>query len=192
MDQRVRRPQIAAEIRGVGPAEHRVQVGAVVLGVQGVGDGLGFLVQRVERLRIHGRADDGGRQLRTQRLECVSVPQQDVVDCCGRELDVAMAGGMRAGDVALLHRLQGLVDRDPHRRLIANPLGQHVSKLTEVLRGVAIGPAAALLERLRQIPVVDRDNRPDPVQVELFDEPAVIVEPALIHRAAAARQHPRP
>src|SRR6267143_592732 len=58
--------------------------------------------------------------------------------------------------------------------------------------GIAIEPAALLLQRLRQVPMVEAEPRRDAVRDEPIDQAAVKVEPALLHRAAARRQNARP
>ena len=54
------------------------------------------------------------------------------------------------------------------------------------------GPAAAILERLRQVPVVERDERLDAVREQLVDEAVVEVEAGGVHAAAALGEDPRP
>ena len=58
--------------------------------------------------------------------------------------------------------------------------------LREGVDGLAGRPAAAILERLRQVPVVQRDERLDAVREQLVDEAVVEVEAGLVHAAAAA------
>ena len=129
LDQRLRRPQIGTQVDGVSAAEHRIEVGAVVLGIERQRGRQRGLVERMEGLRVHCRSDDRVRQPRPERLERVSVPQQDVVNRGGRKLGVAVAWGVGSREVALLHGLQRLVDRDPHRRLIAERLGEYLREL---------------------------------------------------------------
>ena len=50
-----------------------------------------------------------------------------------------------------------LVMRDPVSHAVAEPRGGKVCEIGEGLGGVAVGPAALVLQRLRQIPVVERD-----------------------------------
>src|SRR6185312_943542 len=56
---------------------------------------------------------------------------------------------------------------------------------------VAVGPAALLLERLGQVPVVEGQPRLDALGQEFVDELRVEVEPLLVDRAAI-RSHARP
>ena len=76
---------------------------------------------------------------------------------------------------------------------VAQALG-HVTRIVpERLRGVAGLPAAdTVLQRLRQIPVIQRRVGFDAVLQELIDQPVVEIEPLGIRRTAAFRKHPRP
>src|SRR5262250_2240344 len=56
----------------------------------------------------------------------------------------------------------------------------------------AIGPAAALLERLRQIPMVERRKWLDAGFEQPIDQPIVEVQAGAIDAAIAFRQHTRP
>ena len=54
------------------------------------------------------------------------------------------------------------------------------------------GQPPAVLERLRQIPVVEGRVRLDAVREQLVDEAVVVVEPGLVHGATALGDDPRP
>jgi hypothetical protein len=86
----------------------------------------------------------------------------------------------------------GLVLRDPARHTVAEPGGDDLDVLGEGLRRVADGPPARILERLRQVPVVERHEGLDAGSEQLVDEPVVEVEPGLVHPSASLRQHARP
>ena len=85
-----------------------------------------------------------------------------------------------------------LVEGDP----VADPVPESVRHDCRVLRHALddhrVGPAAGILERLRQVPVVERGPGLDAAGEEAVDEPVVEVEPGLVHRAAARRLDPRP
>ena len=53
-------------------------------------------------------------------------------------------------------------------------------------------PAAAILERLRQVPVVERHARLDAASQQLVDQPIVEVEAALVDRALGLGQDAGP
>ena len=69
-----------------------------------------------------------------------------------------------------------LVLRDPVADTIAQRVGHDLDVLGEGVHGLAHRPAPAVLERLRQIPVIERDERLDPVGEQLVHEPVVEVE----------------
>jgi len=58
--------------------------------------------------------------------------------------------------------------------------------------GVAGLPAASVLQRLRQIPVIERRKRLDAGFEQRIDEPAVEVETLCVGLTGAARKDPRP
>src|SRR6185312_14825481 len=64
--------------------------------------------------------------------------------------------------------------------------------LDEGVDGLAGGPAAGVLERLRQIPVVERDEGLDAGFEEPVGEPVVEVEAGHVDVPAAGREHARP
>ena len=63
--------------------------------------------------------------------------------------------------------------------------------VAEPVRGVAIRPSALLLERLRQVPVVQGEPGQDAGAEQFVDETAVEVEAGLVD-VPVARLHPRP
>ena len=73
------------------------------------------------------------------------------------------------------------------RDAVAEPAGDRLGVLDERLGGRARRPAAGVLERLRQVPVVERRERLDAVREQLVDEPVVEVEPGLVHACRARR-----
>ena len=85
-----------------------------------------------------------------------------------------------------------LVVRDPVGDAVAEPLRDCFGVPDERFRGRARGPAALVLERLRQIPVVQGRERRHPLLEQLVDEPVVEVEPRLVHLAAPFREDARP
>ena len=64
---------------------------------------------------------------------------------------------------------------------VAEPRGDDLGVLGERVDRLARGPAAAVLERLRQVPVVERDEGLDAVREQLVDEPVVEVEAGRVH-----------
>ncbi len=75
---------------------------------------------------------------------------------------------------------------------VAESLGDDGGVLDERLGGRALAPTALVLERLRQVPVVQREEGIDPVLEQRVDEPVVEVEPGRVHAATSFRQDARP
>src|SRR3974390_3186640 len=57
---------------------------------------------------------------------------------------------------------------------------------------IARGPAAEIVERLRQIPMIETDPGLDAGQKQFVDEPVIECETQFIRRAASLRQRARP
>jgi hypothetical protein len=85
-----------------------------------------------------------------------------------------------------------LVDRHPALDEVAQLGGDDPGVLGEAQRGVARRPAAALLQRLRQVPVEQRRGRLDAALQHPLDQPAVEVEALAQRRAEAVGLDPRP
>ena len=86
----------------------------------------------------------------------------------------------------------GLVLRDPVRDPISEAGNDRLDVLLERLDGVAGRPPAAVLECLREIPVIERDEGLDPAREELVDHPVVEVEAGRVHAATPVGHDPRP
>ena len=86
----------------------------------------------------------------------------------------------------------GLVVRDPALHTVSEPPGDGGGVVGKRLDDPAVGPAAAILERDRKIPVIERDARLDSRGEQRIDEAVVEVEPFLVDRADAVRDHAWP
>ena len=102
------------------------------------------------------------------------------------------AGRVHAGQIAQDRENPRLVEHHPVFHAIAQPIGDDRGVVGEMLRGVAIRPSARIFERLRQVPMEQRDERPDLAPQQLVDHAAIEVETLLIDRAAALRLDSRP
>ncbi len=89
-------------------------------------------------------------------------------------------------------RAQRLVQGGPHLDAVPEPLGDDTGVRGERERGVALRPAAPVLEHLRQVPVVEGDGGSDAGREQRVDQPVVEVEPLGVDSARAARHHARP
>src|SRR6516225_6860751 len=75
---------------------------------------------------------------------------------------------------------------------VAEPPGHDARVVREFCGRIAIEPAAVLLQRLRQVPMIEAQPRRDAVRHEPIDQALVKVEAARLDRAAAGRQNARP
>src|SRR5688500_9701021 len=78
----------------------------------------------------------------------------------------------------------GLVDREPVLNSGAERGRDRLRVVTEPARSVTIGPAAAVLQRLRQVPVVEGGVGRDPGRMQLVDEATIVVESVRVGTAA--------
>src|SRR6516162_11427858 len=77
----------------------------------------------------------------------------------------------------------GLVEDRPMLDAVAESVSHDARVIRERCGGIAVEPAALLLQRLRQVPMVEAEPRRDAVRDEPIDQALVKVEPALLHRA---------
>mmetsp|Transcript_10759 Transcript_10759/g.34423 ORF Transcript_10759/g.34423 Transcript_10759/m.34423 type:complete len:593 (-) Transcript_10759:115-1893(-) len=132
------------------------------------------------------------------------VGQEDVVtDDDGFQVGVALgapfairasAGSVDAVAVALADEGERLVEGEPALGEAAEGGEGHVGEGLEVADDRLVAPAAVLvLERLRDVPVVERHERLDARLVEEVENRVVEVEPGRVEGGAPAlRQEPRP
>ena len=106
--------------------------------------------------------------------------------------DVLLTRGHPALEVADPGRAQRLVDGEPVLHPVAERRADHAGVLGQRVGGVPGRPAAAVLQHLRQVPVVDGDERPDTGLQQRVDQPVVEGQPGRVDRAGAVREHPRP
>jgi hypothetical protein len=79
------------------------------------------------------------------------------------------------------------LQRDEGADPVPEPGGDHLGVLGEALGGGPARPAAAVLEGLRQVPVVEGGGRRDAGAEQLVDEPVVERQPRLVHRSELPR-----
>ena len=185
--------QVREGVLGVRAAQDGVQEEAVLQGVEPPG--------RVEVHRVRGVSGDrvaeveGDAQVLgtagPQVLDREAVGQVLVVHGGDGGPGVLPAGRVDPGRVAEQRRAEGLVERGP----VPHPVAEHrvhvVGVLEETVRGVPVGPPALLLERLRQVPVVQGQPGQDAGLEQLVDQAGVEVQ-ALGVRGPVTGTHPRP
>src|SRR6476620_6586647 len=85
-----------------------------------------------------------------------------------------------------------LVERHPVLDAIAQVRGEERGVVAEPARDLRVGEAAAVLPRLRQVPVEQVDQRLDARVEQLVDEALVEVEAKLVDGAGPRGQDARP
>src|SRR6202034_3145899 len=95
----------------------------------------------------------------TQRAEDKAVAEQQVVRGRRGRGQVGAARRMDANPVAVVGHHMRLVERDPATNVIAECLADDRRVVGEAQCGIAYRPATRILERLRQVPVVERGDR---------------------------------
>ncbi len=125
-------------------------------------------------------------------LEGEAVAEQQVMG--GGEPGPGIAAPRRvlARDVAVVGRHVRLVERHPGVDPITETLDHRRGVIGKGLGRRANRPSAGILERLREVPVVQRRPRRDPDGEKRVDEPVVEVEAGGVDRTAAAGYHAWP
>ena len=127
-----------------------------------------------------------------ERGEREPVREQQVVRGARGLGVVGVARRLHAPRVAEERRAHRLVDRDPVLGEVAERVGHERRVLAEAVRRLAGGPAALVLERLRQVPVVERHVRLDAAGAAALEQRAVERDALGVELAAAGRLQARP
>ena len=120
-------------------------------------------------------------------LDRLAVRAQQVVRCDRCLEAVLVTGCERAVQVAAVGHDPRLVQGRPELHPVVEAADHHARVVGEPIGDVRIEPAAAVVERRRQVPVVERCHRLDAVGEQRVDEAFVKVEAGLVHRAAPFR-----
>src|SRR5262249_54463801 len=121
-------------------------------------------VLRWPSLRARARACTDrmdGKSMREQRM------MPDLVQPAGRQLQ---PGREYASRMAQFDERRALVEREEVPRPVAELFGNVAGIVRECLGGVAGFPAAAILQRLRQVPVIKRRERRDAIGNKVVEE----------------------
>ena len=194
LDHRCVGAHLGQHLGRVRALEQRIAVPAAAARV--VEPGLGAVGRRVgQRHRVREVQHDAqlrGGALRAQRLQRQAVAQQQVV----RDLDRDAARLDARREVALVvaqHRDDpGLVVRRDRGHAVAEAALHAQRVVDEVVHRLARIPAALVLQRLRQVPVVERQVRLESARQQAVDEAVVERQPLLVPGALAQRLHARP
>ena len=191
---RLVRGEALEHVRGIRAAEDRVEEPAVAVAVEGARrlDVLGSIAGGLCGLEVDRDSDLGAGRLAAQDLRGETVREQDVVGGGDRVRRRGPAGCVDAVAVAEPGDHPRLVQRDPVPDAISEPGGDRLDVPAEGLGRGAHRPPARILERRRQVPVVQRHDRLDLVREQLVDDSVVEVEPGVVHAPVALGQHPRP
>jgi hypothetical protein len=190
------RPRIAkdvAKLVGVRPEQRRIEVLTIHVGV---GARRRREVTRVVRRRVFGlevhHQPDLVLSFRPVCLDAECVSAQQVVRREGRFVEIPVARRKHAKQVAAIGHDPGLVERHPLRHAPIE-LPKHDARIFgEPFADVAVEPSAAIVQRGRQVPVVERHQGLNALLEEAVDEPVVEIEAACVDRPGALRQYPAP
>ncbi len=142
--------------------------------------------ERADVVDVEGdRALGVGAQAVAQGLDGEAVAQVEVVGGAQGGDRVGAAGGVDAGAVAEEGAAPGFVEGGPGLHPVAQGVGGEGRVLGEPLGGGALGPAARVLQFLRQVPVVEGGDGLDALLQQAVDEAPVEVE-ALLYGGTAA------
>ncbi len=180
--------QAAHEGVGVASVERRLEVPHVPEGLPAAGRVAILLRVAGRREGGHrvGVADPGLRPLGANRA--TGVAERQVHDVAGAQHGVGLASARSVSTPAVAGEREDvrLVEHDPVADAVAERAHDDPCVLREAIGRLARGPAARVLERLGQVPVVERHEGPDARGEQSVDHSAVVVE-ALRVRGALTR-----
>ncbi len=190
----VHRPEVLDDVGRIRASEDGIEEPAIELSVDAAG---GVDVGRLRRIRgvgdgeVQGHAQGQARIALAQLAHGPPVGEQEVM---GREhpvADVEPARRVDAGRVGEEGRAPGLVQRRPVMHPVAEGVVHGQGVLGEAVDGLAHRPAAALLLRLRHVPVVEGQPGDDVGRQQLIDQALIEVHPRRVD-GAGIRPHAGP
>ena len=178
----------------VAAEEQRVHVLLVHVDVcaRGGRDVLRRIARGILGLEIEHDADLVRPAPSSVALDGGGMREKQVVRGDRRLEQIGVARRVHAVQVASVRDDPGLVQRRPHRHAIPVSPERGLGIVGEPLDDVRVEPAAAIVERGGQIPVIERDVRRDAAREQAVDEPRVEVDALRVHAAAAFGEEPRP
>ena len=168
------------------PVPHRVPLrGGVPVGI--------VARRRLDRLNAeHGAELPVLRPHRPKRRERPPLGKVLVVDRGAVVVTPPQIGRVAADAMAEDRDDRGLVQHHPVLRAVAEPPGDDLRVIGEPVGDVAVGPAAAILKRLRQVPVIQAGPRLDAATEQRIDQTVVEIQPLGIRRPRPGRLNARP
>ena len=103
-----------------------------------------------------------------------------------------LPGRMDPVGVSELEHDLRLVERDKMRNTAGKMRRHHAREPRKAFRRPVILPAAGFLQRLRQLPVIERHPRRDAVCKAAVYHAVIVLEPGLVPPAVAVRVNARP
>ncbi len=170
----------------------RIQLARRDLGCGNVG---GRIDRRQARRDILRRADFGPcAPSRTDRLHREAMGQRDIMTYLVQfGLRQFEAWGVDAGAITEIHESSAFVDCEDRFDAIAQAIRDVACVIAERPRRFTGLPSAdPVLERLRQIPMIERRERFDIVIEKFVDQAVVEVETFGVRRTGSFRKYPRP
>nr|ACR50752.1 conserved hypothetical protein [Streptomyces longisporoflavus] len=147
---------------------------------------------RLDRTEVVHDADTGVGGRRADGLDGETVTEVQMVRGVHRGLDVGETRRHPSLQMADPRGAQRLVEGRPVLDPVAQTLGDDGGVGGEVLGRLAGRPAAAVLERLREVPVVERGEGGDARLQQAVHQPVVEGDPGLVHRPVPAGDDTRP
>ena len=144
------------------------------------------------RFQAHHRSELVVGTLRAKRMERQSLRQILMVHGGDVIRPAPQPGGMVAKSVADQGMHRGLVQHDPVLDPVAEAARHDLRIIGEPMPDIAIKPAAPLLKRLRQIPVIEADPRRDPACEASVRHAVVKVQSRDVDVSGPRRNDPRP
>ena len=130
--------------------------------------------------------------MRAQHVDAGAVGEVDMMDRAQQGCAIGQARGMPAESIAEQREERRLVEGGEPLDAIAVATGDERRIIGKPAGTIAIGPAAAIVERLREIPVIEAEPGLDAGRQQGVDQTVVKGEAGLVGRAAAGGKDARP
>ena len=182
-----------AHLLGIASLEDGIEILPVHVRVGAArrGEIVGTLRRRVLRLEIDDKADlmlsRGAIGAHGHRVGAKQVVRGD-----RRLVEIGVSRGQQADEVAAIRHDPRLVERRPVLHPAIERAEHHVCILGEPLGDVGIEPAAAVVERRRKVPMIERRKGRDAFREQRIDESLVKGESLRIHAPLPFGEHTAP